>query len=69
MKQWGKYEIVGSPDNADLIVELSYYVENDGTRVWSATNSYTGTTQVFSRQLFDPQLTMKIYDAKSKNAL
>jgi hypothetical protein len=31
MKQWGKYEIVGSPDEADLIVELSYRVEHDGT--------------------------------------
>jgi hypothetical protein len=22
MKNWGKYEIVGSPDNADLIIEI-----------------------------------------------
>jgi hypothetical protein len=69
MRQWGKFEIVGSPDNADLIVELSYHVEHNGTDVWSATNSYTGKTQVYSSQNIDPQLALKIYDAKSKNAL
>jgi hypothetical protein len=69
MKQWGKYEIVGSPDEADLIVELSYRVEHDGTRVWSSTNSYDGTTQVHSAQIVDPQLTLTIYDAKTKNSL
>jgi hypothetical protein len=69
MKQWGKYEIVGSPDEADLIVELSYRVEHEGTRVWSSTNSYDGTTQVHSAQIVDPQLTLTIYDAKTKNSL
>jgi hypothetical protein len=69
MKQWGKYEIVGSPDNADLIIELAYRVEHNGTDVWSATNSYTGKTQVYSSQNIDPQLALKIYDAKSKNSL
>jgi hypothetical protein len=69
IKQWGKYEIVGSPDDADLIVELSYRVEHDGTRVWSSTNSYNGTTQVHSAQIVDTQLTLTIYDAKTKNSL
>jgi hypothetical protein len=69
MKQWGRFDIVGSPDEADLIVELAYHVEDDGTHIWSATNSYTGKTHVYSAQDLDPQLTLKIYDAKSKNAL
>jgi len=69
MKQWGKYEIVGSPDDADLIVELSYHVDHNGTDVWSATNYYTGKTQVYSSENIDPQLALKIYDAKSKSAL
>jgi hypothetical protein len=30
MKQWGRYEIVGSPEEADLIVELAYRVEHGG---------------------------------------
>src|SRR5271167_652176 len=63
MKQWGKYEIVGSPDDADLIIELGYKVEDRGTRVWSSSNTYDGTTQVHSAQIVDPQLTLNIFDA------
>jgi len=69
MKKWGKYEIVGSPDEADLIVELAYRVDHGGTRVWSSTNSYDGTTQVHSSQIVDPQVVLTIYDAKTKNSL
>ena len=69
IKKWGKYQIAGSPDDAQLIVELSYRVDNLGTHVWSSTNSYTGATQVHSRQLTDPQLILTIYDAKTKNSL
>jgi hypothetical protein len=69
MKQWGRYEIVDSPDEADLIVELAYRVDRGGTRVWSSTNSYDGTTQVHSAQMLDPQVTLTIYDAKTKNSL
>jgi hypothetical protein len=69
MKKWGKYEIVRSPEESDLIVELAYRVEQGGTHVWSSTNSYNGTTQVHSAQIVDPQLVVTIYDAKSKNSL
>ena len=69
MKQWGKYEIAGSPEDADLIVELAFRVEDHGTRVWSSNNTYNGTTQVYSRRIVDPQLTLTIFDAKTKNSL
>jgi hypothetical protein len=69
MKGWGKYQIVGSPDDADLIVELSYEVVNGGTRVWSTRNTYNNTTQVHSTQIIDPQLILTIYDARTKNSL
>lgn len=69
MKQWDKYEIVGSPEEADLIVEFAYRVEHNGTRVWSSNNTYDGTTQVHSAQIVDPQLTLTIFDAKTKNSL
>lgn len=69
MRQWGKYQIVGSPDLAELIIELSYQVEDLGTRVWSSTNTYNNTTQVHSREIIDPKLTLTIYDAKTKNSL
>lgn len=69
MKQWDRFQFVGSPDDADLIIELSYRIENDGTRVWSSTNTYNGTTQVHSAQIVDPQLTLTIFDGKTKNSL
>ena len=69
MKKWGKYQIVGSPEDAELIVELAYQVENLGTHVWSSTNTYTGTTQMYSRRLTDPKLILTIYDARTKNSL
>lgn len=69
IKQWGRYEIAGSPEGADLIVELAYRIEQGGTRIWSSTNSYTGTSQVHSAQIVDPQLVLTIYDAKTKQTL
>ena len=69
MKSWGKYEIVGSPADAELIIELSYEVVNEGTRVWSSTNTYNNTTQVHSRQITDPQVILTIYDARTKDSL
>src|SRR5438309_107791 len=69
MKTWRKDHIVGSPDEADLIIELAYRVEHGEHRVWSSTNSYDGTTQVHSAQIVDPKLVLTIYEAKSKNSL
>ena len=69
IKQWGRYELVGSPSDADLIIEIAYREEYGGTRVWSSTNTYNGQTQVHSAHLVDPQLTLTIFDAKTKNSL
>jgi hypothetical protein len=69
MKDWGRYEIVGSPDESDLIVELAYKVEQEGTRVWSTHNTYTGATQVHSAQIVDPQVMLTIYDGKTRTQL
>ena len=69
MKNWGKYQIAGSPDDADLIVELAYRVVDRGTRVWSSTNTYNGVTDIHSREITDPQLVLTIYDARTKNSL
>jgi hypothetical protein len=69
MKTWGRYRIAGSPNDADLIVELAYRVIDKGTRVWSSTNTYNGTTDIHSREVTDPQLVLTIYDAKTKNSL
>jgi hypothetical protein len=69
MKEWSKYKIVGSPEESDLIVELSYRVEDKGTRVWSSTNTYYITSPVHSKQTIDPQLILTIFDARTKNSL
>jgi hypothetical protein len=69
MQKWGKYEIVGSPEAADVVIELAYRVEDHGTRVWSSTNTYTGQTQVHSRELIDLQLILTIYDGKTRQSL
>jgi len=69
MKDWDKYQIVGSPDEADLIVELAYRVEKGGTRVWSTTNTYNNATEVHSAQIVDPQVVLTIYDSKTKSQL
>jgi hypothetical protein len=69
MKDWGKYEVVGSPDDADLVVELALRVDKNGSRVWTSTNTYTHETQLHSAEIVDPQLILTIYDAKTKNSL
>jgi hypothetical protein len=68
MKEWSKYKIVGSPEESDLIVELSYRVE-DSTRVWNSTNTYYITTQANRAQIVGPQLILTIFDAKMKTSL
>ena len=60
---------MGSPEEADLTIELAYRVEHEGRRIWSSTNTYNGTTQVHSPQIIDPELVLTIYDANSKNSL
>src|SRR5580704_974915 len=69
MKEWARYEIVGSPEEADLIAELSYCVEDKGTRILSTDNTYNNTIHVYGGEIIDPQLTLAIYDAKTKNSL
>jgi hypothetical protein len=69
MQKWGRYEIVGSPDAADVVIELAYRVEDHGARVWSTTNTYTGQTDVHSREMIDPQLVLTIYDGKTRESL
>ena len=68
-KQWGKYEIVGSPENADLVITLQYWVEKNGSTSVPVTNTYTHQTVYYSRENVDPQLKMTVVDAKTKEEL
>lgn len=69
MKNWGRYRIVDSPTDADLILELVYSSQRIGTHVWSTTNTYTGTTDVQSTPEMDPHLSLSIYDRKTGFAI
>jgi hypothetical protein len=69
MKIWGRYTLVGSPSESDVVMELRYFVEDLGTKVSSYTNTYTGQTQITSHKVTDPQLQINIYDAKTKDLL
>jgi hypothetical protein len=69
LKDWGRFQLVSTPSDAEIVMQLRYGVVNRGTEVWSATNSYTGQTQVFSDQVVDPQLVLTVFDASSKTPL
>src|SRR5260370_15496728 len=51
MKEWSRFQIVGTTSDADLILEIRYVTEDHGTRVWSTTNASSGATNVHSRQI------------------
>jgi hypothetical protein len=69
VKTWGRYQLVGSPSEAEVVIELKYFVIDQGPLVWSSTNTYTHQTQVHSAEMTDPQLQINIYDAKTKDLL
>lgn len=69
MKQWGRFEQTASPSQADVIIELKYVIGDQGTRVWSSTNSYTHETQVHSAEMTDPQLVLNIFEPNSGSLL
>ena len=69
IKDWPRYEIVDTSSAADIIMEIRYVTEDQGTRVWSTTNSSTGATNVHSSHIVDPQLVLTIFDPISKEQL
>lgn len=69
LKKWGHFEFAPSPAQADIIIELRYFIEDKGQHVSSAYNSYTKQTSVYSYDVTDPQLVLNIYDPASKTML
>jgi hypothetical protein len=69
VKDWGRFQIVDSSTEADIVMELRDVTEDGGTRVWSSTNTYTGATNVHSAHVTDPQIILTVYDPTSKEAL
>jgi hypothetical protein len=68
MKKWGRFQLAPSPDQADIVAELKYVIEDKGERTGSTYNSYTKQTSIYSYDVTDPQLILSIFDAHS-NAL
>jgi hypothetical protein len=71
---WGRYQIVGDPTKADLIIEVASPSGSNGISIssTSSNDSRTGmpsesTTR--SRDLQVARITMIVYDARSKMAL
>lgn len=60
MKAWGKYELVGSPADADLLVEIELQSPRGGPAI--------ATMTVAEAPPYDPQFRVTIRDAKT-NAL
>jgi hypothetical protein len=69
LKAWSRYEIVDSAKGADLVFELSYGAENARTRVWTSTNTYSGTSQVHSGTVSDATIRLTIVDPGTQDVL
>lgn len=66
MRDWGKYEIVASADEADLIVELSY-VQPDKGATPSGENALVSTQSREQRN--DSKVMVTFYDSRTNEAL
>jgi hypothetical protein len=69
IKSWGKYQIVGSPDNADIIIELRYWVDYHGSSSHTYYNPETNQANTSTSADKDPKMGVTIYDPKSKISL
>lgn len=66
IRNWGKYEIVTSPDEADLNVELRYRDADKSTAFWSGT---TFAAMQPKREKTVAQIIVTIYDSKTNQPL
>jgi hypothetical protein len=69
MKSWGRFELTETAEDADLIMQVTYGVNDGPTRVYSMTNASTNQTSVYSSGTFSAQLTLVVFDTHTKDAL
>lgn len=62
MKTWGHYALTENPEDADLVMQVSYSAASGGTHVYSYNNTYTNQTNVYSSQILNLQLTLVVYN-------
>jgi hypothetical protein len=63
MKDWGRYTITDKPEDADLIMQVSYNVESQGTEVQGNANG------ISTRIIFDGNLSLVVYNSQKRTEL
>ena len=69
MKSWGRYDLTDKPEDADLVLRVTYEVANGGTHVYSTTNTQTNRTTVHSRQIVNAQLNLVVTESHGTTEL
>jgi hypothetical protein len=69
MKSWGKYALVDSPQDADIVIELQYRPYAEGARSFGVYNPSTETVTTHSTTTSGADFALVVYEAKSKDEL
>jgi len=69
IKSWGRYELLASPESADLLMEVSYAVTEGGTSEYAVFDPNTQLTTMHSVPYFVGKLTLVVYDNPTKKVL
>ena len=64
-KEWGKYEIVGSPAEADLVISIRYWGESHGSHGSGYVDPYSNTITTTSRDTERHYIGLAITDPKT----
>jgi hypothetical protein len=70
---WGRFALVEAPDKADLVISVATSGDNN-VKVGSASNGFSPSgrpdaSTTTTREFSDSDITMTVYDAKSKRVL
>lgn len=69
---WGRYILVDTPDQADIVMEISAPSDDNGTKVTAKTSRETGLPESgysSSKDISNDPIKITVYEAKSKRPL
>ena len=69
---WGRYVLVDTPDQADIVMEISAPSDDSGTRVTAKTSRETGMPESgysSSKEVSSDPIKITVFEAKSKRPL
>lgn len=74
LEGWGRFQIVGTPEKADIIIEVTAPETGNGIAISSGTSAdprsgLPAETTTSSRELQVARITLIVYDSRSKMAL